>query len=52
MRKVARKAIGRKSEVSVVSVAATEGLDAKVEMIQALIPLGLERESIPFFVEM
>lgn len=43
MKRVARKCVGRKREVEVGMVAdAAADLDARVEMIQALIPLGLE----------
>ncbi len=43
MRRVVRKKAGRKSQVSVAAEAAILDLDARVAMIQALIPLGLEK---------
>jgi putative transposase len=44
MRKVARRKIGRKAEVRMTSpaAAALTELDTRIEMIQALIPVGLE----------
>jgi len=44
MRKIARRKLGRKAEVRVTPAVATAlmEMDARVEMIQALIPLGLE----------
>jgi hypothetical protein len=43
MRRVVRKKAERKSEVTVMAEAALSDLDARVAMIQALIPLGLEK---------